>query len=220
MNKETLQLEAATKALSYIEPNCMLGVGTGSTVNYFIDQLGPYKGRIEGAVASSQKTAERLRKYGIPLLELNSVNEVHLYVDSADEIDPHLYCLKGGGGALTGEKIIASMSKTFLCIADETKYVKTLGEFPVAIEVIPMARSFVAREIIKLKGDPVYRQGYVTDYHNVIIDVYHLPLLDPILLEERLNHIPGVVTNGIFAKRPADILLLATAKGVETIRIS
>jgi len=214
-NQETLKKAAALAALDYIEPGIVLGVGSGSTVNYFIDALKNVKNKIEAAVASSIASAERLKALSIPVVDLNSVNELVLYVDGADEINSFKQMIKGGGGALTREKIVASVAKKMICIADQTKQVDLLGTFPVAIEVIPMARSFVARQIVKLGGDPVYRQGFLTDNNNIIIDVYNLKILNPIELEATLNNITGVVTNGIFAMRPADILLLATTdKGV------
>lgn len=214
MTQETLKQSAAHAALDYIEQDMVIGVGSGSTVNYFIDALKTIKNKIEGAVASSNQTAEKLKAVGIPLYDLNTVGELPLYIDGADEINSAKQMIKGGGGALTREKIIACASKKFICMADQSKQVDLLGSFPVAIEVIPMARSFVAREIVKLGGTPAYRQGFVTDNGNVILDVHNLKILDPIMLEKLLNNIPGVVTNGIFAMRPADILLLATDKGV------
>lgn len=217
MDQEQLKKSAALSALDYIEHGVVLGVGSGTTVNYFIDALKNVKNKIEVAVASSKATAERLKSYSIPVSDLNSAGELSLYVDGADEINPAKKMIKGGGGALTGEKIVAAASKKFICIADQTKQVDLLGEFPVAIEVIPMARSFVARQIVKLGGDPVYRQGFVTDYGNVILDVHNLKILDPVEWEQKLNNIPGVVVNGIFAMRPADILLLATTAGVRVV---
>ena len=214
-NQETLKKAAALAALDYIEPGIVLGIGSGSTVNYFIDALKNVKNKIEAAVASSIASAERLKALSIPVVDLNSVSELVLYVDGADEINSFKQMIKGGGGALTREKIVAAVAKKMICIADQTKQVDLLGTFPVAIEVIPMARSFVARQIVKLGGDPVYRQGFLTDNHNIILDVYNLKILNPIELEAALNTITGVVTNGIFAIRPADILLLATTdKGV------
>ena len=214
MNQDALKKSAALAALDYIQHGMVLGVGTGSTVDYFIEGLKSVKGKIEGAVASSKTTADKLKALSIPLLDLNSVNELALYVDGADEINPSRQMIKGGGGALTREKIIAAVAQKFVCIADQTKQVDLLGKFPVAIEVIPMARSYVAREMVKLGGEPVYRQGFTTDNGNVILDVYNLKILNPIALEKDINNIAGVVTNGIFAVRPADVLLLATEKGV------
>src|SRR5579862_8452741 len=211
MNQDALKKSAALAALEYIEHGAVLGVGSGSTVNYFIDALKQVKGKIEGAVASSNASAERLKALSIPLVDLNSVSELLLYVDGADEINSHKQMIKGGGGALTREKIVAAVSKKFICIVDQSKQVNLLGAFPVAMEVIPMARSYVARKIVKLGGDPVYRQGFVTDNGNVILDVYNLKILNPVMLEQELNNIVGVVSNGIFAMRPADVVLLATA---------
>jgi ribose 5-phosphate isomerase A len=214
MDQNTLKKIAAEAALDYITPGIVLGVGSGSTVHYFIDALKKVKGKIEGAVASSMMTAEKLKALSVPILDLNSLNELELYIDGADEINSTKQMIKGGGGALTREKIIAAVAKKFVCIADSSKVVDRLGAFPVAVEVIPMARSFVAREIVKLGGTPVYRQGYVTDNGNVIVDIHHLKIMQPALLEQQLNNITGVVTNGIFAVRPADILLLAAENGI------
>ncbi len=214
---ENLKQKAAIAAIDYIKSYMIDGVGTGSTVNYFIEALGSIKGRIDSAVSSSQESTEKLKALGISVYDLNSVNEVSIYVDGADEINHHLQMIKGGGGALTGEKIIAAVAKQFICIADESKYVKLLGKFPLPIEVIPMARGYVAREIVKLGGDPVYRDGYATDYGNIILDVHNLEILEPVDFENKLNLISGVVTNGIFAKRPADLLLLGTENGVKKI---
>ncbi len=215
MDKEALKKAAAKAAIEYIEYGIVLGVGSGSTVNYFIEELKSVKGKIEAAVASSLESEKRLRALSIPVWDLNSVDEVPIYVDGADEINSAKQMLKGGGGALTREKIVAAVSKKFICMADQSKKVDLLGTFPVVIEVIPMARSYVARQIMKLGGDPVYRQGFVTDNGNVILDVHNLKILEPIAMEERINNIVGVVTNGIFAKRPADIVLLATESGIK-----
>lgn len=215
MDKEALKKAAAKAALDYIEHGTVLGVGSGSTVHYFIDELKSIKGKIEAAVASSVETEKRLKALSIPVWDLNSVNEIPVYVDGTDEINAAKQMIKGGGGALTREKIVAAVAQKFVCIADQSKKVDLLGTFPVAVEVIPMARSYVARQIVKLGGDPVYRQGFVTDNGNVILDVYNLKILDPGSLEEKLNNIVGIVANGIFAKRPADILLLATDSGVK-----
>lgn len=215
MDKEGLKQAAAKAALDYIEHDMVIGVGSGSTVNYFIDALKTVKHKIEGAVASSAVTAEKLKANAIPLIDLNSVSEIMLYVDGADEINLAKQMIKGGGGALTREKIVAAVAKTFICIVDQSKQVDLLGAFPVAIEVIPMARSYVARQMVKLGGDPVYRQGFVTDNGNVILDVHNLKLLDPISIEQQLNNIVGVVANGIFAARPADVVLLATQNGLK-----
>jgi ribose 5-phosphate isomerase A len=214
MDQEALKKSAALAAIDYIEHGIVLGVGSGSTVNYFIDALKSVKGKIEAAVASSNASADRLKALSIPLVDLNTVSDLPLYVDGADEINAYKQMIKGGGGALTREKIVASAAKKFICIADQTKQVDVLGTFPVAIEVIPMARSFVARKLVTLGSDPVYRQGFVTDNGNVILDVYNFKILDPSALEKELNNIAGVVTNGIFAARPADVVLLATTQGV------
>jgi ribose 5-phosphate isomerase A len=214
MDQHKLKQMAAEAALAYITPGIVLGVGSGSTVHCFIDTLKSVKGKIDGVVASSIVTAEKLKALSIPVLDLNSLNELELYVDGADEINSAKQMIKGGGGALTREKIIAAVAKKFICIADASKKVDILGAFPVAVEVIPMARSFVAREILKLGGTPVYRQGFVTDDGNIIIDVHNLKIMQPTELEQQLNNIVGIVTNGIFAKRPADTVLLATPQGV------
>lgn len=205
---------AARKALDYIKPDMIVGIGTGSTVDFFIDALAEMKGKIEAAVSSSKVSTERLKSLNIPVIDLNSTHKVDVYIDGADEVTPYFQCLKGGGGALTGEKIVASVAKQFICIIDETKRVNVLGQFPLAIEVIPMARSAVARAVVKLGGDPVYRQGFITDHGNIILDVHNLKILDPLQLEQELNNIPGVVCNGLFAIRPADLVLMGTDKGV------
>lgn len=207
---------AAEVALSYVENNMILGVGTGSTVNCLIDLLP--RVRLKGAVCSSQATEDRLRAIGVEILDLNVVGELDLYIDGADEINPLGHMIKGGGGALTREKIVAAASKTFICMVDGSKTVETLGRFPVAVEVLPQARSYVARELVKLGGDPVYRQGFVTDYGNVILDTYELGVSNPIALEETLNNIVGVVCNGVFAHQRADIMLKAGEQGVETVK--
>lgn len=217
MDQETLKKAAALAALDFIEPGMVIGVGSGSTVNYFIEALKNVKGKIEAAVASSDASAMRLKALSIPLLDLNTVSDLPIYIDGADEINAAKQMVKGGGGALTREKIVCSVAKKFICIADQTKMVETLGQFPVAIEVIPMARSYVARQIVKLGGDPIYRQGFLTDNGNVILDVYNLKVLAPLTLEEKLNNIVGVVTNGIFAARPADVLLLARGGGIDEL---
>ncbi len=218
MTRDELKKAAALAALDYIKPGTVLGVGTGSTVNHFIDALTSVKGKIDGAVASSVATAERLKKHGIPVLELNAAGELPLYVDGADEATRHLHLIKGGGGALTREKIVAQASEKFVCIIDESKLVDVLGRFPLPIEVVPMARSLVGRELVKLGGEPVLRQGFSTDNGNIIIDVHNLKILNPVEIEEKLNQIPGVVTNGLFARRPADVLLVASASGVKILR--
>ena len=203
----TPKQQAALKALAYLKEGMILGVGTGSTTAYFIEALAPWANRLEAVVASSVATAEKLKALKLPLVELNEVNGIDLYVDGADEINPHLQMIKGGGGALTREKILATASKQFLCIADQAKHVEMLGKRPVPVEVIPMARSFVAREIVKLGGQPEYRIGFKTDNGNVILDCHYLACTNPMALEQTLNMIPGVVENGMFAKRRADIWL-------------
>ena len=220
MTQDQLKRAVAEAALAYVEKGDVLGVGTGSTANFFIDALEPIKYHIPGAVASSKATAERLRKIGIEVMELNDVDGIGVYVDGADEINRHMHMIKGGGGALTREKIVAAVAKKFICIADGSKLVDVLGAFPLPVEVIPMARSYVARELVKLGGSPVYRQGFVTDNGNVILDTYGLSIVNPPELEGILNQITGVVTNGLFARRPADVLLLGTADGVKTLTAS
>ncbi len=221
MTQDELKNAVAKAALDYIAPhlerNSIVGVGTGSTANFFIDLLGGIRNEFDGAVASSDATAERLKSHGIPVYDLNSVGEVEFYVDGADETNEHLELIKGGGGALTREKIVAAVAKTFICIADESKLVGTLGDFPLPVEVIPMARSHVGREIVRLGGDPVYRDGFTTDNGNIILDIHNMDISRPIQVEEKLNQIVGVVTNGLFARRPADLLLLGTADGVKSI---
>ncbi|MES2919653.1 MAG: ribose-5-phosphate isomerase RpiA [Pseudomonadota bacterium] len=217
MDQNALKKAVAEAALAYVEPGEILGVGTGSTANYFIDALAAMRDDIPGAVASSQATAERLRKIGIEVLDLNSVASISVYVDGADEVNARLEMIKGGGAALTREKIVAAVSRKFVCIADGSKKVERLGTFPLPVEVIPMARSYVARELVKLGGSPTYRDGVVTDNGNVILDVWNLPIDVPRQMEERINNIVGVVTNGLFALRPADVLLLGTGGGVQTL---
>jgi ribose 5-phosphate isomerase A len=210
--------EAAAKAaLDHVPRDGIIGIGTGSTANCFIAELGRIKHRLEGAVASSEATAQRLKDLGIPVLDLNSVNDLPIYVDGADEITRDLAMIKGGGGALTREKIVAAVADKFVCIADESKLVDILGRFPLPVEVIPMARSYVARELVKLGGAPVWRQGFVTDNGNAILDVHNLEILKPIELETALNQIAGVVTSGLFARRSADVLVLATARDVQSL---
>jgi len=218
MTQDEMKKAVAKAALDYIEAGSVIGVGTGSTANHFIDFLATIKGKIEGTVASSVASAERLKKHGIPVLDLNSAGELGVYVDGADESNRHLHLIKGGGGALTREKIVAAASKKFVCIADESKLVDVLGKFPLPVEVIPMARSYVARELVKLGGRPVLRDGFTTDNGNVILDVHDLQILNPVETEGKLNGIVGVVTNGLFAIRPADVLLLGTPAGVKTIQ--
>lgn len=217
MDQEAQKKAVAHAALEFIEPGMLLGVGSGSTVNYFIESLKSVKGKLEGAVASSNETANRLTALSIPVYDLNSAGELALYVDGADEVNAAKQMIKGGGGALTREKIVAAASKKFVCIVDQSKQVDLLGTFPVAIEVIPMARSYVAREIVKLGADPVYREGFVTDNGNIILDVYNLKILEPIAIEQKLNNIVGVVTNGIFAMRAANVVLVATDSGVKKL---
>lgn len=218
MTQDELKKMVAKAALDYVQADTVIGVGTGSTANHFIDFLATMKGRIEGTVASSEASAERLRGHGLPVLDLNSVNEISVYVDGADEADKHLHLTKGGGGALTREKIVAAASKQFVCIADESKLVDVLGKFPLPVEVIPMARSYVGRQLVKLGGQPVWRENFVTDNGNLILDVHNLTITNPAELEAKLNNIPGVVTNGLFALRPADVMLLGTAQGVQTLK--
>jgi len=209
MNHDDLKKKAAFAALAFVEIDAIVGVGTGSTVAHFIQALATIKHKISGAVASSHQTAEKLKALSIPLYDLNAAPSLSLYVDGADEINSQKQMIKGGGGAHVREKIIASVADKFICIADDSKYVNALGQFPIACEVVPMARSYVAREIVKLGGGPVYRQGFVTDNGNLILDIYHMSLSDPLQLETKLNNIAGVVGHGIFAQRCADILLLA-----------
>ena len=216
MTQDEMKKAVATAALEYVTLGSVIGVGTGSTANYFIDALAGIKHKIEGAVASSHVSAERLKRQGIPLLDLNSVDELALYVDGADEANRYLQLVKGGGGALTREKIVAAVSKNFVCIADDSKLVEVLGKFPLPVEVIPMARNYVARQILTMGGQSVYREGFVTDNGNVILDVHHLAMSDAVKVEQQLNNITGVVTNGLFAQRPANVLLLGTKTGVKT----
>ncbi len=217
MNADEMKKQAAWAALEYITTDGVVGVGTGSTVNHFIDALATIKHRIEGAVSSSNASTQRLKDYGIEVFDLNQVNEVAVYVDGADESNHALQLIKGGGGALTREKIIAAVADKFVCIADSSKRVDILGKFPLPVEVIPMSRSYVAREIVKLGGQPVYREGVITDNGNVILDVHGLDIMEPIKLEKTLNDIVGVVTNGLFAMRPADVLLLGSENGTQTV---
>ena len=214
--QDELKHQVAIAAIEYVKSG-IIGVGTGSTANFFIDELAKVKHKIDGAVASSEATAERLRKHGIEVFDLNSVDGMEIYVDGADEITEHMHMLKGGGGALTREKIVAANAKDFICICDESKFVNVLGKFPLPVEVLPMARSYVARELSKLGGNPVLRD-FKTDNGNIILDVHNLNISDPIEMEAKINQIVGVVTNGLFAARPANVLLLATVNGVQTIR--
>lgn len=217
MSTDSQKQAAAEAALQYVEHDSVIGIGTGSTIEHFIRALASIKNKIEGAVASSVKSAEMLKMQGIRVIDLNTVGELPLYVDGADEVNEHLQMIKGGGGALTREKIIAAAAKKFICIVDEKKLVPMLGNFPLAIEVIPMARSHVARRLVKMGGFPVYRENFVTDNGNVILDVYHLDMTNPLKLEYDLNNIVGVVCNGLFAERSADMLLLGAASGVKTL---
>ncbi len=218
MTQDEQKRAVAEAALDFIETNMVVGVGTGSTANYFIDGLAKIKHKIDGAVASSKASADRLRGHGIPVLELNATGDLPLYVDGADETTRHLHLIKGGGGALTREKIVAEASAKFICLVDQTKLVDMLGAFPLPVEVIPMARSMVARRLVKLGGQPELRQGFVTDNGNEILDVHNLKILNPAELETTLNQLPGIVTNGLFALRPADVLLMGTDSGVEQLR--
>lgn len=222
VNQDALKQAVARAAVEYVQgrlhDDSIIGIGTGSTANYFIDYLAPLRERFAGAVASSEASAQRLKQHGIEVLDLNAMGTFDIYVDGADEANHHLELIKGGGAALTREKIVAACAREFVCIADGSKYVARLGTFPLPVEVIPMARSYVARELVKLGGDPVYREGIVTDNGNVILDVYNFPIDAPCDTETRINQITGVVTNGLFALRPADVLLLATAAGVQTLR--
>lgn len=217
MTPDEKKQQVAKAALEYVEANMIIGIGTGSTANYFIDALASIKHTIEGTVASSQSSADRLKSHNIPVLDLNGVAEIDIYFDGADEATKHLHLLKGGGGALTREKIVAAVSKKFICIADDSKLVDVLGAFPLPVEVIPMARSYVAREIVKLGGRPVWRENFVTDNGNHILDVHNLTISEPIKLEQDLNQIAGVVTNGLFAQRPADIMMLGSDSGIKII---
>jgi ribose 5-phosphate isomerase A len=213
--QDELKLQVAQKAVEYVRGG-IIGVGTGSTANYFIEELAKVKGKIDGAVASSEATAQRLRSHGIAVLDLNSVDSMDIYVDGADEITEHMHMLKGGGGALTREKIVAAVAQKFICICDASKLVPVLGKFPLPVEVLPMARSQVARELVKMGGQPRLRD-FTTDNGNVILDVHGLNILNPVEMEAQINQIVGVVTNGLFAARAADVLLLATQDGVKTM---
>lgn len=217
MDKETGKKAAAQAALEFIKEDMVIGVGSGSTVHHFIDALASVKARIEGAVSSSVESTNRLKALSIPVLDLNSAGEIQFYFDGADEVNTAHQMIKGGGGALTREKIIATASKKFICMVDESKVVDLLGEFPVAVEVIPMARSYVGRQIVLLGGDPVYREGFVTDNGNIILDVFNLKLLEPRVMEEKLKAIVGVVENGVFARRSADVVLVGGQSGVKKL---
>ncbi len=222
MTQDELKKAVAQSALDYILPHLesdmIIGIGTGSTANCFIDALAKVKDRFDGAVASSEASAARLKGHGIPVFNLNSVSELRFYIDGADESNDNLHLIKGGGAALTREKIVAAVAKEFICIADQSKMVNVLGSFPLPVEVIPMARSHVARELVKLGGDPAYREGVITDNGNIIIDVWNMSITDPVGTEQAINQITGVVTNGLFAKRSADVLMLGTEDGVKTIK--
>lgn len=221
LTQDEMKQAVAHAALEHIRPrlesDSVIGIGTGSTANHFIDALAGIKAQVDATVASSEASAERLRSHGLPVYDLNAVDRVDFYVDGADESNRALQLIKGGGGALTREKIVAAVANEFICICDESKLVHTLGNFPLPVEVIPMARSHVARELVKLGGDPIYREGFVTDNGNIILDVYNFSVAAPLETEQRINGITGVVTNGLFALRPADILLLGTRGGVETL---
>ncbi len=221
MNQDEMKQAVAQAALDYIRPkledDTVLGIGTGSTANMFIDCLAEIRGNINATVASSEASAQRLKNHGIPVYDLNAVDQVDFYIDGADESNAALQLIKGGGAALTREKIVTAVAREFICIADESKLVHTLGQFPLPVEVIPMARSHVARELVKLGGDPVYREGVVTDNGNIILDVYNFSIPQPLATEEKINGITGVVTNGLFALKPADVLLLGTPGGVKTL---
>lgn len=217
MSADDRKRAAAEAALQYVEPGSIVGVGTGSTANHFIDLLAGIKADIDATVASSEASAERLRSHGIPVIDLNAAGSLGLYVDGADEATKHLHLIKGGGGALTREKIVAAASDKFVCIADDSKLVGKLGTFPLPVEVVPMARSLVGRAMVKLGGDPELREDFTTDNGNIIIDVHNLDIAEPAVLESQINQIPGVVTVGLFAQRPADVLILAGADGVQTL---
>lgn len=218
MTQDEMKRAAAAEALKYVEDHSVIGIGTGSTANHFIDLLAESRIPLEGTVASSDASAERLKRHHIPVLELNQTGPLSLYVDGADESNSRLQLIKGGGAALTREKIVAAASDTFICIADESKLVDVLGAFPLPVEVIPMAQSYVAREIVKLGGNPAIRHGVTTDNGNVIIDVTGLDIVEPVAMETAMNQIPGVVTVGLFAQRPADVLILGTPGGAQIIK--
>jgi len=218
MTQDEMKKAAGWAALQYVEKDSIVGVGTGSTVNHFIDALATMKADIDGAVSSSEASTQKMKALGIPVYDLNSVDLLSVYVDGADEINGHMDMIKGGGAALTREKIVSAVADKFICIVDNTKQVDILGEFPLPVEVIPMARSYVARQLVKLGGDPVYREGVVTDNGNVILDVYNMKIMNPKELEEQINAIVGVVTNGLFALRGADVLLVGTPEGVKTVK--
>lgn len=222
MNQDEMKRAVALAAVDMIRPrlekSSVIGVGTGSTANFFIDALAKCRDDFAGAVASSEATAQRLRQHDIEVFDLNSVSQLEFYIDGADEFDPHFNLIKGGGGALTREKIVAAVAKTFICIVDESKKVDVLGSFPLPVEVIPMARSYVGRQLAGLEGQPVYREGFVTDNGNIILDLHDVEILDPKTFERHLNNIVGVVTNGLFSNRNADVILMGTPQGVVTLR--
>ncbi|HYT85138.1 MAG TPA: ribose-5-phosphate isomerase RpiA [Burkholderiales bacterium] len=217
MTQDDLKQAVAREAIRYVVDGAVIGVGSGSTANFFIDELAKMKNRVAGAVASSEKTAERLKRHGIRLLDLNGVDELPVYIDGADEITEHLTMIKGGGGALTREKVVAAVAKKFVCIADESKLVPVLGKFPLPVEVTPMARAYVARQMVRLGGQPKLREGFTTDNGNIVLDVWGLSILNPVELETAINNVTGVVTNGLFARRGADVLLLGNQSGVKTM---
>jgi ribose 5-phosphate isomerase A len=217
MNQNSLKHQAAKAAIEFIKPGMALGVGTGSTVNFLIDELERFRGDLAAVVASSRATEARLRARGFTVVELDEAGDLDLYVDGADEANKHFHLVKGGGGALTREKVLAAASRKFVCIIDGSKWVATLGKFPLPIEVIPMARSYVARQLVKLRGQPVWRENFITDNGNQILDVHNLQITNPPDLETRLNQIPGIVTVGLFANRPADVILMADDSGVKRL---
>jgi len=217
ISQDDLKRAVAQAAIEYVPADCIVGVGTGSTANFFIDELARIKHKIRGAVASSEASAKRLQGHGIEVVSLNEAGDLPVYVDGADEITRHLHMIKGGGGALTREKIVAAASRKFVCVCDASKLVDVLGKFPLPIEVIPMARSSVARQLVALGGQPRLREGFITDNGNIIFDVHGLQIMNPVELESTLDHIAGVVTNGLFARRAADVLLLGTTEGIKTM---
>jgi ribose 5-phosphate isomerase A len=217
ITQDELKLQVARAAIAHVPADCIVGVGTGSTANFFIDELAKIRHKIQGAVASSEASAKRLQGHGINVVSLNDAGTLPVYVDGADEITRHLHMIKGGGGALTREKIVAAASRKFVCLCDASKLVDVLGKFPLPIEVIPMARSYVARQLVSLGGQPKLREGFTTDNGNLILDVQGLQILNPVELETTLNNLTGVVTNGLFARRGADVLLLGTPEGVQTL---
>ena len=220
MTQDEKKQAVAEAALEFVQAGTIVGVGTWSTANYFIDALAGIKHKIEGSVASSEESARRLEAHGIPVMDLNSVSELSIYVDGADESTRHLALIKGGGGALTREKIVAAAARRFVCVVDDSKLVDRLGAFPLPVEVIPMARSYVARRIVRMGGSPELREGFITDNGNVILDIHNLDILEPEKIETELDQIAGVVCNGLFARRPADVLLIGRDAGVDTMQIS